>query len=487
MAHQISVVAMSEADIPAASRVRFALEWKHHGWHVTLSEPEQGLCKVALLCRVQSKSINLCTEDGRTRNASALLDLRGPCGAEPLLITAVYLQSGACATAQAQAQDIISGALASRRKCVIIGDFNLEQHEGDIAMLLQQGIVRACDEAARGSQLPATGPRHSGIRRRRIDYALAVGDLFATRVDHLDDSEIDPLSDHKAVVYAFDLLSTPILKGPHRRLPAPDGVKVDEDFQFDSNAISLFRSLLSADDLDAAWKWLSDVAENLVCEPARQDHAVPRSSQWNPARRRVREDSCPDTAQSPGLRALRKLLTRLQLCIQKPWDSALQVATSHTIAPLRRMVPELPHITCGCIADIGAVCSIIDAYAADEKQAHTTRWKQIISPDPAGVRAFVKRRAELSLDWERSPEPACSVGDGWHPVSLLKFRGSFGLTNGSGKRPPTWTACIGFWMPCLGHHPAMCSWALLLVSSKLLCTPCAIRLVDQTTGSPVTC
>ena len=107
-AHDISLIAMSEADIPVSARARFILDWKRNGWFVAVSEPERDVCKVALICKFPFKQVQLCSQDGLSRHAAARLDLQSEFGVEPVLFAAVYFQCGAPSIAQAQAQDVLS-------------------------------------------------------------------------------------------------------------------------------------------------------------------------------------------------------------------------------------------------------------------------------------------------------------------------------------------------------------------------------------------
>ena len=216
--HSISLVAISEANIPAAARVAFAAEWKRYGWFAVFSAPEEQGCHVCLLSRIPLKQVSVCSQDGATRHAAALLDLKSARGPAPLLAIAVYLQSGKPQVAQAQANDILSGALSSGRRCLAFGDWNLVQEEGELAALLQANVVHACDEAAWGQDLPPTGPVFKGSRRRRVDYAVSVGDIHATAVHHVAEEEVGRLSDHRLVFYSFDVEAPPSLRGPRRRL-----------------------------------------------------------------------------------------------------------------------------------------------------------------------------------------------------------------------------------------------------------------------------
>ena len=200
------------------------------------------------------KQVSLCEAEGRDRYAAALLDFQDTQGLRSLLVVALLLQSG-----------IDSSGWTS----LAFEDWNLEQSEGDVAMFLQQGIVHTCDEAACGKELPCTDPRRQGgARRRRIDYAVSIGDLFATQVDHIPEEELGGLSDHLAVSYSFDLCAPPVLHGSKRRMcPASDASDDARPAPPHAFAASL-EALLSEGDLDAAWTFLSDQAKDVLFAPA---------------------------------------------------------------------------------------------------------------------------------------------------------------------------------------------------------------------------
>ena len=234
----ITLVAMSEADIPVASRASWTGFWKAHGWRTHLSLPEAGLCRVALLSRVPFKPVNLCEADAAARHAAALVDLETPSGCLSLLCVAAYLQSGQPAVADAQSQDILSAADSCGRPALVFGDFNMTQEQGTVAELLAANVVRACDDAARGAILPPTGPVYQGSRRRRIDYGLTLHGLAATQVLHIPEGEVGTLSDHRLVLYQFDACAPEMLVGPSRRrcrlsTPCP------EDFGFSTRGRAL--------------------------------------------------------------------------------------------------------------------------------------------------------------------------------------------------------------------------------------------------------
>ena len=294
-----------------------------------------------MLSRLPFKPVQLCQHEGRGRQASALIDVVTASGTDTLLCVAAYLQSGQRAVAEAQLHDVLAEVDYSGRKALVFGDFNLVQHEGLVAEVLQCGLALACDDAARGEELPCAGP---GSRRRRIDYGIALNGLVSTEVLHIPEGEVGALSDHRAVVYHFDADAPEMLSGaPRRRTRLPE--PCPEDFVFPVEAEARFHELLQQG-VDAAWAFASDWAERLLFEEAREDQVL-RSGQWNPRRPRRRRDNDRDLDQSPGLRALRRLLRKLQLCVCRPRDVPLHRACAAACAKARSLVPELPRLQCG--------------------------------------------------------------------------------------------------------------------------------------------
>ncbi|CAE7488209.1 unnamed protein product [Symbiodinium sp. CCMP2592] len=417
-AWQISLVSVSEVDVNIDSRASWAKEWKRHGWHVQLSLPEQGVCRVALLSKIPLKAVKLCEADGLSRHAAAFIDLQVAGRTMSVLCVAVYLQSGQVATADAQARDILVSADYSGRPSLLFGDWNTAQEEGCIAETIQRGVCRACDEAARGEPLPLTGPKHNGAsRRRRIDYGLTMRDFVAVKVLHVPEAEVGSLSDHRVVVYQFDgNAPSTLVTPPRRRAPLED--PCGADFSFTVAEERHFQDLLDKD-LDQAWTFMSDYAEDLLYQPAAAGQ-VPRSADWAPRPPKRRKDTDHDLDQSPGLRTLRRLLRQLQLCVLRPWDRPLTKACQATCARARSFFPDLPRLQCGEEEAVRLVESRVAAVHKVERGLHLRRWQDRMNQDLRTVRSYVKRRADEQLAWEEDPEDISTASGGWHPAIAVK-------------------------------------------------------------------
>ena len=421
--YETTLVALSEADIPSPSRASLAKEWQAFGWHAAFAAPEMGICRLMLLSRIPFKQVQICHADGGSRHVACMFDFQGDTGIAPILVIGLYLQSGNPSLAQAQANDILAGAYSGRR-CVVLGDWNMEQREGDVAMLLRNNVIQACDEAARGCELPHTGPFHKGSRRRRVDYAVTVGDLFATKVDHVPEEMIGALSDHRAVSYTFDLSAPLSPQGPRRRSFLDHEHLPCQDHNFSDADKALLSLYIESGNVDMAWSFLSDLAEDLLCKRPGRD-TIPRGEDWLPSPRPLRKDRDPELDQSRGLRALRRLVPKLELCVRRPWDNMLIKATASSLPSLRALVPDLPFLVCGSAEAPALVQALLETYAKQERELHQHRWRSVTCYDSAKARSYIKRRADACLAFDNDLEDIEKVDNGWHPEQAEIWSGQW--------------------------------------------------------------
>ena len=415
----IDLVATSECNIQLDSRATWVAEWRRHGWHVALSTPEGGWCKTAIISRIPLKPVTLCRCDCEHRCAAALLDLQSQGCKHPLLVASVYLQCNKPDLAPAQAIDCITAASNAGRRTLILGDWNLTQEEGEIATMIQSDAIHPCDAAAKGRGLPPTGPKYNGSRRRRIDYGVTLGGLFASSVDHCPEQLTADLSDHLAVEYGFDLTAPVALRAPPRRCTFLQEMPAS-DIEFTLEDEQAFAGFLEADDLDGAWALASDVAENLLFEPASSDKVRRRCAEWQPVAPSSRPSQEAELDGSCGLRALRRLLKKLQLCNMRPWDSQLLRRTAAACAHVRTLLPQLPYLECGTITAVTTVSKLVDGLTKSEREAHLEWWRQRTAVDESVVRSYVKKRADEMVAWEQAPPDAALVEDGWHPAEAVR-------------------------------------------------------------------
>ena len=88
------------------------------------------------------------------------------------------------------------------------------------------------------------------------------------------------------------------------------------DRAFESWADSAFEHALAAGDTDVAWRLLSDVAEDLLCD---QDE-----SSWQPSAPKPASKLGKNPVRSEGLRALLQLQARLRVALDRAWDEPVR-------------------------------------------------------------------------------------------------------------------------------------------------------------------
>ena len=124
------IAALPEANIPVRSAPGFLNAWKRRQMQSCLSQPESGVHRVALCSQIPFSPCVLNVDAAAARYAAGTFVVQGPSGqGETLLVVAVYLQAGDEAAAQQQASEIIAAAVSTGLRYVLIGDYNLEQHQ----------------------------------------------------------------------------------------------------------------------------------------------------------------------------------------------------------------------------------------------------------------------------------------------------------------------------------------------------------------------
>lgn len=425
------VLALSEVDVPETAGVGYHNQWRARGRQAALSTPEPNGCRVALVSEVPFKHVQLCRGPALTRHVAGLFDLSCPPAAaaaevepsqgsqitETVLIVAFYGQASDEAAAQSQVEDVLSSAEATGFRYVILGDFNLEQTQGRLGYFIAQGAARAGDECACGRPLPPTGPPNKhGVRVRRIDFALNHRRLPASAVEAFECA----FSDHLGVHYTYDLGVPAALVGPRRCPARVDLDKAVIETQCDTVDPSPFEQAMSRADVDRAWAWLSNLAEQLLCEPAASG-SVARGDCWSPAKppSTVRWGKRPE--RSFGLCLLLKLQQRLRVLQSRPWDSQLAVRIRKSLTQIRSKVPDLPFAPAGSESSLlPRVEELVTFFTQQEEDAKKQAWRSRLREDSSRVRAFVKRRADEQLVWESRVPDASAPCDSAHPAVAVR-------------------------------------------------------------------
>ncbi|CAE7226914.1 unnamed protein product [Symbiodinium sp. CCMP2592] len=420
------IVALSEVNVPETAGIGYRNQWKAHGRHVALSAPEDLGSRVALVSDFPFRHVQLCKGPASTRHVAGLFNLRSlpeddsslPASSrsatdETILVVAFYGQAGNEPVAQTQVDEVLECAVASGYRFVVLGDYNLEPSQGRLGSLISQGTVLAGDECARGRPLPATGPVNAqGVRSRRIDFAVNHRDLPAVSVDHFTCD----FSDHLGVHYSYALDAPCPLVGPQRCKPRDDLQSSDLESRCAQIDAGPFASALEQNDLDGAWRFLSDTAELLLCEPCSAE-CVPRASSWEPVAHSAAGRAGKQLVKSEGLRLLLRLRARLQVLSHRTNDALLVARIRRSLRSTRLKVPSLPYARDGDeLSLLPHVAQLIETFMQQEEEARKQMWRTRTRADLPRARSFVKRRADEQLAWERQLPDVASPGDPAHPA-----------------------------------------------------------------------
>ena len=192
--HNLQVCTVAEADINVASAPGYIRAWKHRGYQAALSVPEpSGLCRVALISRVNFRVFKIAEGLAQHRCAAGLFEFRSNDEDRQFVIASFYGQSGNAPAAAAQAEDVLAACNHCNLPFIVAGDFNLEPNEAIIGVARATRVIESLDDASGGAPLPATGP----ARKRRIDYGLCHWSVAASSILHFDPA----FSDHASVCY----------------------------------------------------------------------------------------------------------------------------------------------------------------------------------------------------------------------------------------------------------------------------------------------
>ena len=174
-----------------------------------------------------------------------------------------------------------------------------------------------------------------------------------------------------------------------------------------------FYDALRAGDLDRAWQLLSDCAENALCVAGTS--GTPRASAWDPSPPMLsRGGKSPET--SASLRALLRLFSRVQVCLQRPFDVFLRDRIFRSLRGVRKLVPELPFANLIDGAFRQALQDLVNQYVQQENEAGRQRWRLRTRGNQGAARAYIKRRADQVLEHEKMLALRSLPASGCHPA-----------------------------------------------------------------------
>ena len=408
------IAALPEADIPVLSAPGFLNSWKHRQMQACLSEVEGAVHKVALCSSIPFSPCVLNVETAASRYAAGTFEVQGPNHeVETVLVVAVYLQVRNEAVAQTQAAEIVCAAESAGLRYVLIGDFNLEQHQAFLGHAIQSGGTHACDSCEGMGNLPMTGPG----RKRRIDFALSHWRFPAVSVQHRECH----FSDHLVVRYDF-LPSAPQARtGPKRRKMADRTAEQIEELFHACSTQPIAHAIANAQ-IDEAWCLLSDVAELCLCEA--DTNPVSRSADWSPSPPTVNQKGRKALC-SPSVACLRKLYGRLCHLKNRFWDQALIAKIMTSLAGIRRLVPELPVLSHESLHYAAPeVKQLLLAYEKQERGAIFSAWKTKLQREEHRIRSFVKNRTEQQLLYEQGVKAGPGMNGVRHPAIAVQDQAS---------------------------------------------------------------
>ena len=423
---------------------------------VCLSNPEQGVHRVALCSHIPFRPCVLNVESAAPRYAAGTFEVQGPGEkSETILVVAVYFQARNEAVAQQQASEIIASAASTGLRYVLIGDFNLEQHQASLGHSIQSGGTHACDSCDRTGTLPCTGPG----RKRRIDFALSRWRLPAASVHH---SECY-FSDHLVVKYLFQASAPMALTGPRRRKLADRTTQHVEEL-FQACPTEEIKQAIDQVQLDNAWALLSDIAEQCLCEPGID--SVPRSADWTPASPSASVKS-RKALSSPSVTSLRKLHSRLCQLQKRPWDCHLAHKVESSLAGVRGFAPELPFFASESLPHAEPVVrQLLLAYEKQERGAIISAWRLKLRHEDHRIRAFVKNRAEQQLLYEQGTQVSPHQPGAKHPAIAVHDQANLWTNKWNAVQGQDWTMLSNLLQGV--KRPQPCQISMSVTAEQLL-------------------
>ena len=178
-------------------------------------------------------------------------------GARPLRVVSVYLPADNPQNRRDTWQHARQWLATQRDDVVMLGDWNSELHDDPLSSSLVSGQVRSVHiEFA----FPCPPTRYNG--KRHIDFAVYVGDL------HFVDWKLaDGCADHLLPIYSLYMPSSPSSRtcwAKQRPITVSDPDLVKARFAEKWSEMK-WQYLRDAQDVEAMWRFLSEVAEATLC------------------------------------------------------------------------------------------------------------------------------------------------------------------------------------------------------------------------------
>ncbi|OLP87149.1 hypothetical protein AK812_SmicGene31666 [Symbiodinium microadriaticum] len=408
------IMALQETDIGVLARTsaHALCKAKRHKLILGVAEPRSRKARVGILSSLPIVPVQLQLDLASTRCAAGLVDVCLDGRSSKLLIVSFYGFANDAPSTKVALDEVY---LALRRYgglYLVLGDFNLERDEGGVRDLLMDGRMACLDDCFQGNALPKTGP----TRARRIDYALANRGLVATSIVHKPG-----LGDHLVTAYTLDSITT--FTGcsmPTRHIFAETTQeKIQQVFQ-QAWLGDIFEQHLEAGELTEAWSVLSRVAETALC--CHTPSAIPRDARWDPVppRRSQQARIGCQGHESKTLQMLRRLRARLRQLENEPHSTGLQRNILRSLPALRAAGMRLPFVEAHNLPDLWPSLELFIAdLSSQESMARVVAWQHKTRDNPSAQIGWIKRRADATLESEKSPPLLREAPAAVHPVRFL--------------------------------------------------------------------
>ena len=409
----IQILAMQEVDVGTLASHAAHRAWKSQGCKIILSKPEAVSLKhrVALISSVPVCPVDLQLDFASTRCAAGLVEICLSKRPTKVLVVSFYgFPDDHLATGEAL-DEIHLAICRYGGPFVLLGDFNLQVDEGRVRDMLMDGRAKCLDEDFHFQQLPCTGPKGT----RRIDYALSSRGIAAKALRHFQG-----LGDH--VVPAYDLAEVSAI-GEHalpERPPitrdCPQAVARFFQEHWDDKT---FQGHLNMDQLDEAWACLSRAAEHALCE--QPDRGTRRDEAFTPCAVLHKKQRIGVRGhESATLQRLRRLNCRLNQLVLNPDDPQLRVRIQKSLTGLRAAGIDVPFQHFENFELLRPdVARILQDFEQQEQNIAIAMWRARVRNNSNAQIAWVKRRADESLEFEKPYQTAQQAPRAIHPVSFL--------------------------------------------------------------------
>ena len=409
----MQVLAMQEVDVGTLASQAVHREWKAHGCKLILSKSENLSLKhrVALVSSVPIHPVDLQLELASTRCAAGLVEVYLNKFPTKVLVISFYgFPDDRHATGEAL-DEIHTAIRLFGGPCIILGDFNLQIDEGRVREMLMDGRLKSLDEDFLFQQLPNTGPTGT----RRIDYALSSRCFAASAFRHFPG-----LGDHVVPVYDIAQITA------HGQYVLPQRPPVTRECPKTIECLfqqcwddTVFQEHLNMERLDNAWANLSRAAEQALCE--QPEKGIRRDEAFSPQSAAPKKQRIGAKGhESATLQRLRRLSYRLHQLARNPNDPPLRMRIKKSLTGIRAKGIDIPFQSFDNLELLcPSVDSMVQEFEQQEKSIAISRWRAHTRSNLNAQIAWVKRRADETLDFEKPYQAVQDAPQAIHPVSFL--------------------------------------------------------------------